>query len=124
MCGSARKPRTEEKPLKMADFARTIINMVQAQQDLTARQIAVLLILHKERKTEKRRYTKALAELLRLNKPSVTRAVDKLTDQVKPLVERSTPDSDRRQCIVTLTDAGMAYVARIQAGFDDARAVQ
>lgn len=107
----------------MSDFAKTTIAMVRANQDLTQRQIAILLMCHKERRTDKNRYTKALAQALRLNKPSVTRAVDKLValDGV-PLVERSTPSSDRRQCVVSLTNAGLAFVTRMNAGFDDDRA--
>lgn len=107
----------------MSDFAKTTISMVRANQDLTLRQIAVLLMCHKERRNEKNRYTKTLAVSLCLNKPSVTRAVDKLVGlDGAPLVERSTPASDRRLCVVSLTDAGLAFVTRMNAGFDDVRA--
>ncbi len=104
----------------MAEFARTTLNMVHAGQELTLRQIAVLLVCHRERRTERSRYVKAIAQSLNLNKPSISRAVDKLIALGgDPLLVRTTPDSDRRQCIVSLTDTGVAYVARMQRGFEN-----
>ncbi len=108
----------------MAEFARTIIAMVRAGEELTARQIAVLLHCHQERETEQHRYVKAIAQSLNLNKPSISRATDKLIaldggGSKKALLVRTTPESDRRQCIVSLTKPGASYVAKMLRGFEN-----
>ena len=97
----------------MADFSGTIVNMVRAGDDRTARQLAVLVLLDEIQAPEDRQVSR-LAERLAVNKPAITRALDGL--EADGLIKRGKLPSDGRTCFATLTKTGVQELEWIETG--------
>jgi DNA-binding MarR family transcriptional regulator len=74
-------------------------------QDLTARQMAILLTVYLEQPPHT---VRGLAALLGISKPAVTRALDTLTGM--ELVRRKRDETDRRSVLVQRTVRGAVYM--------------
>lgn len=93
--------------------------------DLSARQMAVLLQVGL---IDGPHTVRGLAATLNVSKPAITRALDRLGDDPAAgfglnchgLVRRRPDPSDRRSVLVTLTDAGRAYLRDLDARIAEA----
>jgi DNA-binding MarR family transcriptional regulator len=83
---------------------------VRAGHDLTLRQLAVVLTLHL---SDDPQTVRGLARHLRVSKPVVTRAFDRLSEV--GLMRRKVAPLDRRSVVAVRTEAGQAMVARLKA---------
>lgn len=83
----------------------TITSVRRDAPDLTARQMAMLLAVYL---MEPPHTVRGLAELLRISKPAVTRAVDRLSDL--ELVRRKVDDNDRRSVLIQRTVRGSVFL--------------
>ena len=77
----------------------------QAGPDLSARQSAVLLTIYME---EGPHTVRGLSRQLRISKPAITRALDRLSSE--GLVERKTDDRDRRSVLIQRTPKGSTFL--------------
>jgi DNA-binding MarR family transcriptional regulator len=82
-----------------------VISVRRDAPDLTARQMAMLLAVYM---MEPPHTVRGLAELLRISKPAVTRAVDRLSDL--ELVRRKVDDDDRRSVLIQRTVRGSVFL--------------
>jgi len=73
--------------------------------DLSARQMALLLTVYL---TPSPHTVRGLAELLKVSKPAVTRAVDRLSEY--GLVKRKEDETDRRSVLIQRTVKGSVYL--------------
>jgi DNA-binding MarR family transcriptional regulator len=96
-------------------IAKTLIALTRDGPGLSLIQLAVLLALH-DRADPRARQVKVLADDLCQIKPNITRAMDVLESE--RLIRRSVLPGDKRTCVATLTAAGVAMAARIEAGWD------
>jgi len=105
-------------------WRQAIVESVRIEApDLSARQMAILLSVYL---TPPPHTVRGMAELLKISKPAVTRAIDRLT--ALELVRRKTDDADRRSVLIQRTVRGSVFLrefgelvvaaARSQAGFD------
>lgn len=78
------------------------------ETDITARQMAVLLICYTSKDPQT---VRGLAAELNLHKPSVTRSVDRLEEM--GLLERRVDLSDRRSVLLTRTFEGTRLMTKI-----------
>jgi len=83
----------------------TITSVRRDAPDLTARQMAMLLAVYL---MEPPHTVRGLAELLRISKPAVTRAVDRLSDL--ELVRRKVDTDDRRSVLIDRTVRGTIFL--------------
>lgn len=83
-----------------------VANVRRDAPDLSARQMAVLLTVYM---TEQPHTVRGLAEILKVSKPAITRAIDRLGEF--GLVRRKTDPRDRRSIIVQRTVKGSVYLA-------------
>jgi DNA-binding MarR family transcriptional regulator len=89
----------------------TILAMVRRDgADLSARQLAVLLTVYL---TEGPHTVRGLAAELRVSKPAITRALDRLGEL--DLARRKTDPLDRRSIIVQQTAAGQTFLRELRA---------
>ena len=96
----------------------TIIALVREDgPDLSARQLAVLLICYLE---EGLQAARGLAARLAAPKPAITRALDRLEEF--DLTQRRKDPRDRRSIVVARTPMGVAYIEGLQARMDMAAA--
>jgi DNA-binding MarR family transcriptional regulator len=93
------------------DRLRMLEDELFARFDLTAQQYNALRLLRAERPAALP--TLALAERLVSRAPDVTRLLDKLVQ--RGLVARSRSAEDRRQVLVSVTEAGLALLREIAA---------
>lgn len=97
---------THPKPI-IEVMRDTFVDLVrQDSPELTARQLAVLLICCLEH--DKEQTVRGLAARLKAPKPSITRALNKL--EQLDLARRSADLRDLRSVLVRATPAGMAFV--------------
>lgn len=75
------------------------------QPDLTARQLALLLTVYM---TPPPHTVRGIAAELRISKPAVTRALDRLG--ALGLIKRKVDDADRRNVLIQRTVAGSVYL--------------
>jgi DNA-binding MarR family transcriptional regulator len=95
----------------MAVFTRTMVSIVRSDMsDLTARQLAVFLKLYMEPSRE--HSVSSLALGLRLSKPTVSRALDRL--EGLDLTKREFSIRDGRVVIARKTVAGAAFLRTIR----------
>jgi len=94
----------------LVDILRdTIVSMVRRDEpDLTARQLAVLLICCLD---DAPHTVRGLAERLKISKPAITRSVDRLEEL--RLLKRVDDPSDRRSVLITSTPSGVAFVRQV-----------
>ena len=83
----------------------TITSVRRDAPDLTARQMAMLLAVYL---MEPPHTVRGLAVLLRISKPAVTRAVDRLSDL--ELVRRKVDTDDRRSVLIDRTVRGSVFL--------------
>ena len=77
--------------------------------DLTSRALAILLVV---RTMPGPHTVRGIAAHLAINKPAVTRNVDRLVE--RGLMKRAPDPTDRRSVLMTPTTEGNAYVAEFQ----------
>jgi DNA-binding MarR family transcriptional regulator len=83
-----------------------VANVRRDAPDLSARQMAVLLTVYM---TGQPHTVRGLAEILKVSKPAITRAIDRLGEF--GLARRKTDPRDRRSVIVQRTVKGSVYLA-------------
>jgi DNA-binding MarR family transcriptional regulator len=83
-----------------------VANVRRDAPDLSARQMAVLLTVYM---TEPPHTVRGLAEILKVTKPAITRAIDRLGEF--GLARRKTDPRDRRSIVVHRTVMGSVYLA-------------
>ncbi|WP_310618711.1 MarR family transcriptional regulator [Flexibacterium corallicola] len=80
----------------------------EAEQDLSARQLSIMLCVYLEPPPHT---VRGLAEKLGVTKPAITRALDTLGSQ--KLLSRRRDEKDRRNVIVTRTVNGALYLEKL-----------
>ena len=96
--------------MSLSTFASTTCALVRRDgPDLTQRQMALLLTVYL---TPEAQTIRGLAHGLEISKPSVSRALDRLTEY--QLIMRRTDPLDRRSVLVQRTAQGQAYVSEIE----------
>jgi DNA-binding MarR family transcriptional regulator len=95
------------KPVEALDLWRgAIVESVRRDgPDLSARQMALLLTVYITRPPHT---VRGLADTLKVSKPAVTRAVDRLSDY--GLVKRKVDDTDRRSVLIQRTVKGSVFL--------------
>lgn len=83
--------------------------------DLTARQMAVLLICYRNAEPQT---VRGMAAALNVAKPAITRALDRLSDL--DLIHRKTDPLDRRNILTRRTTTGAALIRRLAADWQTA----
>lgn len=87
-------------------WRRAIVNSVRLDApDLTARQMALLLTVYL---TPPPHTVRGLADTLKVSKPAITRAIDRLGDM--ELVRRKTDEEDRRSVLIQRTVKGSVFL--------------
>ena len=87
-------------------FRRAFVTTVRRDApDLSARQMALLLTTYLNTPPHT---VRGLAEALKISKPAVTRAVDRLCDL--GLVKRKVDETDRRSVLIQRTVRGSVYL--------------
>ncbi len=87
-------------------WRRAIVSSVRLDApDLTARQMALLLSVYL---TPPPHTVRGIAESLKVSKPAITRAIDRLSDM--ELVRRKTDDEDRRSVLIQRTVRGSVFL--------------
>ncbi|GGE90256.1 MarR family transcriptional regulator [Stappia taiwanensis] len=86
----------------------TMAMVRDGDQDLTARQMAILLTVYLEPPPHT---VRGLASRLNVTKPVITRALDTLG--AKKLLSRRRDEADRRNVVVTRTVAGALYLESV-----------
>ena len=95
-------------PSRLPQILRdTVVSLVRREgPDLTARQLAVMLICYLE---DGPQTVRGLAARLNVAKPAITRALDRLGRL--GLARRKTDDADRRSVLVQRTVKGSVYLS-------------
>ena len=83
----------------------TVRMLQQSGPDLSARQTAVLLTVYLE---DGPHTVRGLAANLRVSKPAITRALDRLS--IEGLLSRKTDDNDRRSVLILKTEKGSTFL--------------
>lgn len=87
-------------------WRRAVVESVRRETpDLSARQMAVLLTVYL---TPAPHTVRGLAATLKISKPAITRALDRLGDY--GLLKREVDEADRRSVLVQRTEAGQAFL--------------
>jgi DNA-binding MarR family transcriptional regulator len=99
---------SELKPTQALDLWRTVLvaTVRSAGPDLSARQLAIVLTVYL---TPPPHTVRGLAALLRISKPAVTRALDRLG--MLGLARRRRDDTDRRSVLVQRTVKGSVFLS-------------
>jgi DNA-binding MarR family transcriptional regulator len=94
----------------------TVVSLVRKEgPDLTARQLAVLLISYLE---DGPHTVRGLAARLEVAKPAITRALDRL--EQFDLAHRRQDPRDRRSIVVARTPEGQAFLESLRGMLDEA----
>jgi DNA-binding MarR family transcriptional regulator len=94
----------------------TVVNLVRQEgPDLTARQLAVMLICYLE---EGPHTVRGLAARLHVAKPAITRALDRL--EQFDLAHRRQDPRDRRSIVVARTPQGQTFLGDLRGILDEA----
>lgn len=83
----------------------TVASVRRDAPDLSARQMALLLTVYL---TPPPHTVRGMAELLKVSKPAITRAVDRLSEL--GLVRRKTDEADRRSVLLQRTVRGSVFL--------------
>lgn len=87
-------------------WRRSIVSSVRLDApDLTARQMALLLTVYL---TPPPHTVRGLADALKVSKPAITRAIDRLGDM--ELVRRKVDEQDRRSVLIQRTVRGSVFL--------------
>jgi len=107
---------TEAVEQRVDALRKTIVALVRRDDpDLTARQMGVFLTSYLE---EEAQTVRGLAAKLNVSKPSITRALDRLSEL--DWVRRKTDPLDRRSILVQRTIAGAAFLRDLKKILADA----
>lgn len=99
-------PPTLSVDQSLALWYQVTVRMLHiAGPDLSSRQIAVLLRVYM---TDGPHTVRGLATALRISKPAITRALDRLC--AEGLLRRKTDDKDRRSVLIQKTDKGSTFL--------------
>lgn len=97
-------PLSELQALEL--LRRTTVTTVrQDTPDLSARQMALLLTVYLN---EPPHTVRGMAESLKISKPAITRALDRLTEL--KLIRRKRDETDRRNVLIQRTAQGSAFL--------------
>lgn len=98
---------TELNEIQALDlWRRTIVTSVRlAAPDLTARQMALLLNVYL---TPPPHTVRGMAEKLKISKPAITRAIDRLSSL--EFVRRTVDENDRRSVLIQRTVRGSVFL--------------
>ena len=98
---------TEISDLQALDiWRRTVVASVRRDApDLSARQMSLLLTVYL---TPAPHTVRSLAELLKVTKPAITRAVDRLTEL--GMIRRKVDENDRRSVLLQRTVKGSVFL--------------
>jgi DNA-binding MarR family transcriptional regulator len=108
------EPATNDDRL-LSVLQRTVVTLVQSQvSDLTARQLAIFLVCYLEKEMQT---VGALSAALRVPKPAITRALNRLEEL--RLVRRRGDPKDRRSSLITLTSGGHAFRRKLASVMAD-----
>ena len=83
----------------------TLTSVQRDAPDLSARQMVILLAVYL---TAAPHTVRGLAAMLRVSKPAITRAIDRLSDL--QLVRRKTDEADRRSVLIQRTVRGSVFL--------------
>jgi DNA-binding MarR family transcriptional regulator len=87
-------------------WRRAVVSSVRLDApDLTARQMALLLTVYL---TPPPHTVRGLSSSLKVSKPAITRAIDRLSDM--ELVRRKTDEEDRRSVLIQRTVRGSVFL--------------
>lgn len=86
-------------------FKNTVVTLAREGEDYTLRQLGVMILC---RSTSDPQTVRGMAAELKVSKPAITRAVDKL--EAAKLVVRKNDPADRRSVLMSLTDRGAAFI--------------
>jgi DNA-binding MarR family transcriptional regulator len=102
----------ELKPVEALDLWRAVLvdSVRSAGPDLSARQLAIVLTVYL---TPPPHTVRGLAALLKISKPAVTRALDRLG--MLGLARRRRDDADRRSVLVQRTVKGSVFLSDFAA---------
>ena len=84
----------------------TVRMLRESGPDLSSRQIAVLMTVYMDTGPHT---VRGLAATLRISKPAITRALDRLCQE--GLLIRMTDDKDRRSVLIQVTDKGSTFLS-------------
>jgi DNA-binding MarR family transcriptional regulator len=111
-----RPPRAPSNP-QLHVLMEAVASMVRDEgTDFSARQLAVFLKSHLEPGVD--HTVRGLAAELKISKPAITRAVDKLEEL--SLARREKDPADARSVIIRGTSAGQAYLRKLTGFLNDA----
>ena len=110
---------SELKPTQALDLWRTVLveTVRSAGPDLSSRQLAIVLTVYL---TPPPHTVRGLASLLKISKPAVTRALDRLG--MLGLARRRRDTADRRSVLVQRTLKGAAFLRDLRSIMTDASA--
>jgi DNA-binding MarR family transcriptional regulator len=104
----ARPAHAEPRPLLDVLMGATVLQVRSEDPDLTQRQLAVLLLVHR---TPGPHTVRGMAAALSASKPAITRALDLLS--ALDLLKRAADPEDRRSVLAVPTAAGAAFLHRL-----------
>lgn len=96
-------------------YKHIVLTMVRNEDiffDLTDRQRAVMLVVYTDRPPDGHT-VRGLASTLQVERPAITRALNRLTDF--NLIERQSDPLDGRSIVVTKTTAGISYMKSLRS---------
>lgn len=111
-----RPPKAPSNP-QLHVLMESVASMVRGEEtDFSARQLVVFLKTYLEPGVD--HTVRGLAADLRISKPAITRAVDKLEEL--SLAKREKDPSDARSVIIKGTAGGQAYLRKLASYLNDA----
>lgn len=102
---------SEQSDAQIGLLSDTIVRLVRrAKPDLSARQLAIFLTCYLELQGQT---VRGLAESLKLSRPAITRALDRLAQF--DLVRRKPDQLDRRSIVILRTTSGNAFLRELRS---------
>lgn len=109
---------THDRDNNLEFIREVLVNLVRREEtDLSQRQLAVLLTCYLETEAQT---VRGLAAELKISKPAVTRALDRLAEF--DLIRRKVDPLDRRSVLVQRTASGLNYLRKMREEIEAARA--
>ena len=102
---------SEQSDAQIGLLGDTVVRLVRrAKPDLSARQLAIFLTCYLELQGQT---VRGLAESLKLSRPAITRALDRLAQF--DLVRRKPDQLDRRSIVILRTTSGNAFLRELRS---------
>lgn len=102
---------SEQSDAQIGLLSDTVVRLVRrAKPDLSARQLAIFLTCYLELQGQT---VRGLAESLKLSRPAITRALDRLAQF--DLVRRKPDQLDRRSIVILRTTSGNAFLRELRS---------